>query len=162
MSGYSHSGRCPSRRRWQLEVVLPSSALLPSRDNGSLKSTQKPVVRCSNSIADAVAPARCTTASATASRGRKMKGEAETTMTTTMRTMTQTARTTPASAISRRQGGFNNQQAREPATEGSGVGTVGSSIMQQWLRQTTTVGAAAVAQAAVVGGLRLSSPPPPS
>ena len=164
MSGYSHSGRCPSRHRWQLEVVLPSSTLLLSRDNGSLKSTQKPVVRCSNSIANAIAPARCTVAGAAASRGRKTKAEveAETAMTTLTRTTTWMARTIPASAISCCQGRFSNQQGREAAMEGSGVGADGSTMMQRWLQQTMTAGTAAVAQAAAISGLRLSSPPPPS
>ncbi len=43
---------------------------------------------------------------------------------------TRTARTTLASAISHRQGGFNNQQGREAAAEGSGVGADGSTMMQ--------------------------------
>ena len=34
----------------------------------------------------------------------------------------------PASAISCRQGGFNNQQGREEAAEGSGVGADGSTM----------------------------------
>ena len=75
------------RRRWRLEVVLPSSALPPSCNDGGLKGAQKPVARCVNAVANAVAPARCTAAGATASRGRKMKAkakaEAETATTTT-------------------------------------------------------------------------------
>ena len=38
----------------------------------------------------------------------------------------------PASAISCRQGEFNNQQGREAATEGSGVGTDGRTMMVIW------------------------------
>jgi len=116
--------RRPSRRRWQLEVVLPSSALPPSRDGGGLRGAQKPVARRANAVADAIAPARCTVAGAAASHGRKTRAEAETTTATT-----RTARTTPASAISRRQGGFNNQQGLEAATEGSGVGADGRTMM---------------------------------
>ena len=41
---------------------------------------------------------------------------------------TRTARTTPASAISRRQRVFNNQHGREEAAEGSGVGADGSTM----------------------------------
>ena len=108
-----HGGHCPSCRRWRLEVILPSSALPPSCDDGGLRGKQKQVARCSNSVANAVAPARCTSAGATAYRARKTKVEAVTTTTT----MTRTAWTMPVLAISRRQGGFNNQQGRESATE---------------------------------------------
>ena len=116
--------RRPSRRRWRLEVILPSSALPPSRDDGDLRGAQKPVARRTNAVANAIAPEICTVAGAAASHGRKTKAEAETTSATT-----RTARTTPASAISRRQGGFNNQQGREVATEGSGVGADGRTMM---------------------------------
>jgi len=37
---------------------------------------------------------------------------------------------TLALAISHRQGGFNNQQGREAAAEGSGVGADGSTMMR--------------------------------
>jgi hypothetical protein len=103
-------GRHPSCRRWRLEVVLPSSALLPSCNDGNLRGAQKPVAHRANAIANAVAPARCTMTGAAASCGRKTKAEAET-MTATTRT-TRMARTTLVLAISRRQGGFNNQQGR--------------------------------------------------
>ena len=67
-----------------------------------------------------------------ASRGRKTKtkaeAEAEAETTTTM--TTKTAWTMLALAISRRQGGFNNQQVQEVAMEGSGVGADGSTMMQ--------------------------------
>ncbi len=116
--------RCPSRRRWRIEVILPSSALLPSRDDGGLRGAQKPVARRANAVTNAIGPARCTVAGAAASHGRKTKAEAETSLATTW-----TARTTPASAISRCQGGFNNQQGREVATEGSGVGADGRTRM---------------------------------
>ncbi len=116
--------RRPSRRRWRLKVILPSSALLPSRDDGGLRGAQKPVARRANAVANTIAPARCTVAVAAASHGRKTKAEAETTF-----AMTRTARTMPASAISRRQGGFKNQQGWEVATEGSGVGADGRTMM---------------------------------
>jgi hypothetical protein len=125
---------------WRLQVILPSSALLPSHDDGGLSGAQKPVARCSNSVANAVMPARCTAAGAAASHGRKTKAE--------MTTTTRTAWMTPALVISHCQGGFNNQQWQEAATEGSGVGADRSTMMRQWLRQTTTVGGAAIAQAA--------------
>ena len=51
--------RRPSRCCWQLKIVLTSSALMPSCNNGGLRGTQKPVARCLNSVANAVAPARC-------------------------------------------------------------------------------------------------------
>ena len=63
--------RRPSRRRWQLEVVLPSSALPPSRDGGGLRGAQKPVARRMNAVANAIAPAICTVAGAAASHGRE-------------------------------------------------------------------------------------------
>ena len=153
---------CPSRRRWRLEVVLPSSALPPSCNNGGLRGAPKPVVRCANSVSNAVAPARCMVGGAAASLARKTKAETETTMTTTTTTPTRSAQTTPLLAISRRQGGFNNQQGREAATEGSEVGAEGSTIMRLWSWRTTTAGAAAVGQAAAIGSSRSSSPPPPS
>ena len=145
-------GRRPSHRRWRLEAVLPSSALPPSRDDGGLRGTQKPVTHHANAVANAAAPARCMVAGAIPSRTRKTKAEAERTTTTT----TRTAWTTPASAISRPQGGFNNQQGREMAAEGSEVGADGSTMMRRWSRQMTTPGAAALA------GSRSSSPPLPS
>ena len=114
----------PSRRRWRLKVILPSSALPPSRNDGRLRGTQKPVACCVNAVTNAITPERCTVAGATASHKRKTQAEAETTTTTT-----RTARTTPALAISRHQGGFNNQQGREVATEGSRVGTDGRTMM---------------------------------
>ena len=150
----------PSCCHWRLKVVLPSSALLPSCDDGGLRGAQKPVARCANVVTDAVAPVRCAVVGAAASRERKTKAEKET---TTARTRTiRTARTTLASAISRRQGEFNNQQGWEAATEGSGVGADGRAMMRQWSRQTTTAGAAAIAQAKAVGGSRSSSPSPSS
>ena len=154
---------CLSRRRCRLKVVLPSFALPPSCNDGGLRGAQNPVARCANAVANAVAPARCAAVGAAASRRRKTKAEAAT-MTATTRTtrMAQMARTTLASAISHRQGGFNNQQGREGATEGSGVSADGRTMMQQWLQQTTTAGTAAIAQAAAVGGSRSSSPFPPS
>ena len=153
----------PSHRRWRLEVILPSSALPPSCNGGGLRGPQKPITSPANAVANAVASARWAAVGAMASRGRKTKAEAETTTATTRTTWTaRTARMTLASAISHRQGGFNNQQGQEAATESSGVGADGRTMMQQWLQRTTTAGAAAVAQAAAVGGLRLSSPPPPS
>jgi hypothetical protein len=76
--------------------------------------------------------------------------------------MTRTARMTPALAISRHQGRFVNQKGWEVATEDSGVGADGRTMMQQWSQRTMTVGAAATAQATAVGGSRSSSPPPPS
>ena len=68
-------GHCPSCRHWQLKVALPSSTLPPSC--GGLRGAQKPVVHCSNAVANAVVPARCTVAGAVTSRGRKTKAEAE-------------------------------------------------------------------------------------
>ena len=133
-----HGGHHQSSCHWRLEVVLPSTTLLPSCNKGGLRGTQKPVVSSGNAIADAVAPARYTMAGVVASCGRKTKAKAEpemttmmmtaTTMTTTtmmtkMTTMTTTTTTTqmarrmPAPAISCRQGGFKNQQGGEAATE---------------------------------------------
>ena len=53
-----HGGLRPSRRRWRLKVVLPSSALPPFCDNGGFRGAQKLVGRCSNAVADTIAPAR--------------------------------------------------------------------------------------------------------
>ncbi len=129
-----------------------SSALLPSRDNGGLRGAQKPVERCANAVANVVPPVRC----------KKTKAEVEAETTTATTWMARTARTVPALAISRHQGGFINQQGQEVATEGSGVGADGRTMMQQWSRQMMTACVVAVAQAAAVGGSSLSSPPPPS
>ena len=41
-------GRCPSRQRWRLEVVLPSPTLSTSPGNGGSRGAKKPVVRCTN------------------------------------------------------------------------------------------------------------------
>jgi len=67
-------------------------------------------------------------------------------------------------AISRRQGGFNNQQGREEAAEGIGVGADGSTMYDDAMMVAANddCGRGAVAQAAAVGGSRSSSPPPPS
>ena len=46
----------------------------------------------------------------------------------------------PALAISCRQGEFNNQQGREAATEGSGVGTDGRTMMVIWNGRREAVG----------------------
>ena len=129
-----HGGRRPGRRRWQLKVVLPSSALPPSCNDGGLRGAQKPVAHCLNAIADAVVPARCTEVGTAASRARKTKAEAEAETTTGTTWTTQTARTTPVLEISCHQGGFNNQQGQEAVTEGSGVGPDGRMMMRQWLR----------------------------
>ena len=67
--------RCPSSRRWLLEVVLPSSTLLLSCEDGGLRGAQKPVALSANSIANAVVPARYTAVGALASCGRKTKAE---------------------------------------------------------------------------------------
>ena len=118
-------GRRPRRRCWRLKVVLLSSAPPPSCNDGCFRGTQKPVAHRLNAIADAIAPARCTAAGAAASPVRKVEAEIMTAMTRT----TRTARTMPALAISCRQGGFNNQQGWEAATEGSGVGADGRTMM---------------------------------
>ena len=55
-----HGNRRPNRHRWQLKVVLPSSALPPSHYDSGLRGVQKPVARRVNVLANAVAPARCT------------------------------------------------------------------------------------------------------
>ena len=97
--------RRPSHRRWRLKVILPSSALLPSHDDSGLRGTQKSIARQLNTVANAVAPARCAAAGTGASHGRKTKAEAETTVAMTRTTRTAwTAWTTLASAISHRQG----------------------------------------------------------
>ena len=41
-------GRRPSRRRWRLEVILPSPTLSTSHDDGGWSGAQKPVVRRTN------------------------------------------------------------------------------------------------------------------
>ena len=102
-------GRGLSRRHWRLEVVLPSSTLLPSCNDGGLRGMLKPGMRHVNAVVDTVALASCMAAGATLSRARKKKVEAETMTTTT----TRTAWKTPAPAISHCQGGFNNQKGRE-------------------------------------------------
>ena len=168
-----------SRRCWRLKVVLPSSALLPSHNDGGLRGPQKPVARRTNAVADAVTSVRCTAVGVAASRGTKTKVEAEadaeaTTATAWLTRMARmarmaqtawtarTAQTMPVLAVSRRQGVINNWQGQEAATDGSRVGADGRVMMHQWSRQTTTTSVAAFAQAATICGSRLSSPPPPS
>ncbi len=143
-----------------VDGLRSSSALLPSCDNSGLRGALKPVARRADAVANALTPARCMVPGAAVSCRRKTKAEAETSMATTWTAWT--ARTAPALAISRRQGGFINQQGQEVATEGSGVGADGRTMMQQWSRQMTAARAAAVAQAAAVGDSSSSSPPPPS
>ena len=137
---YDNGGRGdrrPSHRHWWLEFVLPSPVLPPSRDDSGLRGAPKPVARCANAVSDTIVPARCTVAGATASCGRKKKAEAET---TTMTTTTRTTRKMPVPAISRRQGGFNNQQGWEVAMEGNGVGTDGRTMMAIWDGRCEAVG----------------------
>ena len=145
-----------------VDGLRSSSALLPSRDNGGLRGAQKPVARRADAVANALTPARCMAPGAAVSCRRKTKAEVEAETTTATAWTARTARTAPALAISRRQGGFINQQGQEVATEGSRVGADGRTMMHQWSRQMTAARAAAVAQAAAVGDSRLSSPPPPS
>ena len=54
-----HGGRHPSRCHWQLEVVLPSSALPPSHNEGGLRGAQNTILRRANAVANAILPTRC-------------------------------------------------------------------------------------------------------